>query len=252
MARGHRIEQLNEVPLVLANSVEKLTKTRDAVALLKKFGAYDDVEKVISSKTMRAGKGKMRNRRFVQRRGPLVVYDTDNGITRAFRNIPGIELADVNSLNLLQLAPGGHLGRFCVWTQGAFEKLDTVFGTMTRPSSTRKHNGTPARLPQMQMKNSDLSRIINSDEVQSVVNAPKQGSKPRGLKCNPLKNAKAMASVNPYASAKKELEVKKQKAAEKAKADVRAAKKAGKHKPAKKDPKLSALKKSFYQSMIAD
>merc|ERR1719272_1693621 len=234
MARGHRIEQLNEVPLVLANSVEKLSKTRDAVALLKKFGAYDDVEKVISSKTLRAGKGKMRNRRFVQRRGPLVVYDTDNGITRAFRNIPGVELANVNSLNLLQLAPGGHLGRFCVWTQGAFEKLDTVFGTMTRPSSTRKHNGTPARLPQMQMKNSDLSRIINSDEVQSVLNAPKQGQKPRGLKCNPLKNAKAMELVNPYAAVKKELEAKK---------DLTALKKAGKNKPDKKDPKRAALKK---------
>merc|ERR1712196_137654 len=53
----------------------------------------------------------------------------------------GVELAHVDSLNLLQLAPGGHLGRFCVWTQGAFEKLDTVFGTMTKPSSSRKHNG---------------------------------------------------------------------------------------------------------------
>merc|ERR1719478_1390467 len=252
MARGHRIDELNEVPLVLDNSAEKLSKTRDAVALLKSLGAHADVEKVIASKTLRAGKGKMRNRRFVQRRGPLVVYDTDNGITRAFRNIPGVELADVKALNLLQLAPGGHLGRFCVWTQGAFEKLDEVYGTMTKPSATRKHNGTPARLPQMQMKNSDLSRIINSDELQSVVNAPKQGTKPRGLKCNPLKNAKAMERVNPYASAKKELEAKKQKAAEKAKADVRAAKKAGKHKPAKKDPKISALKKSFYQSMIAD
>merc|ERR1712238_54327 len=131
-----------------------------------------------------------------------------------------------------QLAPGGHLGRFCVWTQGAFEKLDTVFGTMTRPSSTRKHNGTPARLPQMQMKNSDLSRLINSDEVQSVLNAPKQGQKPRGLKCNPLKNKSAMERVNPYAAAKK---------------DLTALKKAGKNKPAKKDPKRSALKKSFYQ-----
>ena len=85
-----------------------------------------------------------------------------------------------------------------------------------------------------------------------IITTPKQGTKPRGLKCNPLKNAKAMERVNPYASAKKELEAKKQKAAEKAKADVRAAKKAGKHKPAKKDPKISALKKSFYQSMIAD
>merc|ERR1712216_704443 len=53
-------------------------------------------------------------------------------------------LADIKALNLLQLAPGGHLGRFCVWTQGAFEKLDEVYGTMTKPSATRKHNGTPA------------------------------------------------------------------------------------------------------------
>merc|ERR1712146_279086 len=76
-------------------------------------------------------------------------------------------------------------------------------GTMTKPSSTRKHNGVAYRLPQMQMKNSDLSRLINSDEVQSVVNAPKVGTKPRGLKLNPLKNAKAMDVLNPAAAAKK-------------------------------------------------
>lgn len=68
MARGHKIDQLNEVPLVVSAGIEGLTKTSAAVALLKKFGAYEDVEKVISSKTMRAGKGKMRGRRFVQRR----------------------------------------------------------------------------------------------------------------------------------------------------------------------------------------
>merc|ERR1719199_1864385 len=239
MARGHRIDELNEVPLVIANSVEKLSKTRDAVVLLKKFGAYDDVEKVISSKTLRAGKGKMRNRRFVQRRGPLVVYDTDNGITRAFRNIPGVELTSVDSLNLLQLAPGGYLGRFCVWTQGAFEKLDNVFGTMTKPSSTKKHNGTPYRLPQMQMKNSDLGRVINSDEVQSVLNAPKEGQKKRPLKLNPLKNKKALDAINPAAVAAKERAAKKSRAG-KAKAS------------SKKDAAREALKKSFYETMIAD
>ena len=31
----------------------------------------------------------MRNRRRIQRKGPLVIYNQDNGITRAFRNIPG-------------------------------------------------------------------------------------------------------------------------------------------------------------------
>jgi hypothetical protein len=80
------------------------------------------------SKNLRRGKGKMRNRRYVARKGPLVVYGADSGIARAFRNLPGVEVASVDRLNLLQLAPGGHLGRFCIWTKSAFEKLDAIFG----------------------------------------------------------------------------------------------------------------------------
>merc|ERR1719502_1018105 len=180
-----------------------MTKTSAAVALLKKFGAYADVEKVMASKTMRAGKGKMRNRRFVQRRGPLVIYEKDGGLTRAFRNLPGVELADVASLNLLQLAPGGHVGRFVIWTEAAFAALDGIFGTYDAPSSTKLHNGTPYRLPQLQMANADLSRLINSDEVQSKVNAPKVGSAPAVLKLNPLKSAIGLAAINPAAELKK-------------------------------------------------
>ena len=70
----------------------------------------------------------MRNRRYVQRKGPLVVYGNDSGVARAFRNLPGVEVASVDRLNLLQLAPGGHVGRFCIWTKSAFEKLDSIFG----------------------------------------------------------------------------------------------------------------------------
>ena len=47
------------------------------------------VLQVYNSKRFRAGKGKMRNRRRIQRRGPLVIFNQDNGLTRAFRNIPG-------------------------------------------------------------------------------------------------------------------------------------------------------------------
>ena len=28
----------------------------------------------------------------------------------------------------LQLAPGGHLGRFIIWTKSAFDQLDSIFG----------------------------------------------------------------------------------------------------------------------------
>jgi large subunit ribosomal protein L4e len=53
----------------------------------------------------------MRNRRYVQRKGPLIIYNKDHGIRQAFRNLPGIELLNVDRMNLLNLCPGGHLGR---------------------------------------------------------------------------------------------------------------------------------------------
>merc|ERR1712242_373952 len=122
MAKGHRVEQVPEFPLVLDDSVEALTKTK----------AWADIERVKASRRFRAGRGKMRNRRRVQKRGPLVVYAKDDGITLAFRNIPGVTLLPVDKLNLLKLAPGGHVGRFTIWTASAFKALDTVFSSASK------------------------------------------------------------------------------------------------------------------------
>merc|ERR1712001_60619 len=165
MARGHKIENVPEVPVVCSNSIESLTKTKAAVALLKRLNAYDDVEKCQQSKQIRSGKGKMRNRRYTMRRGPLVVYNEDHGIKQAFRNLPGVELISVDRLNLLKLSPGSHLGRFCIWSEGAFQKLDAIYGTAKKPSTEK----TNFKLPRAKISNADLPRLINSDEVQTVL-----------------------------------------------------------------------------------
>jgi large subunit ribosomal protein L4e len=129
-ARGHSIDTVQEVPLVVNSSIESIKKTKDAVAFLKLVGAYADVEKVKASRTLRAGSGKRRgNRRFTQKKGPLVVYANDDGVSKAFRGISGVEVASVDSLNLLALAPGGHLGRFIIWSEAAFSKLNDIYGT---------------------------------------------------------------------------------------------------------------------------
>ena len=104
LARGHRVEKIPEIPLVVSTDLESIQKTKEAVAALKAVGAHSDLLKVLKSKKLRAGKGKYRNRRWTQRRGPLVVYAEDNGIVKALRNVPGVETANVASLNLLQLA----------------------------------------------------------------------------------------------------------------------------------------------------
>lgn len=207
-ARGHKIDNVAEVPLVVDNSVESITKTKEAVAVLQTLGAYADVQKVLDSKKMRAGQGKLRGRRFVQRRGPLVVYNNDNGIVQAFRNLPGVETAQVSRLNLLQLAPGSHLGRFIIWTQSAFEQLDSVFGTVRVESEQKKGY----KLPRAAMTLPDVGRIINSDEVQSVVRATKKGARVLRRKKNALKNLGVMIKLNPHAVAARRAELRQQEA----------------------------------------
>lgn len=87
---------------------------------------------------MKAGKAKMRNRRYQTKKGPLVVYSNENvKLVKAFRNIPGVEVANVNRLSLKQLAPGGQLGRFVIYTQSAVQELDSIFGSF-RKSGTKK------------------------------------------------------------------------------------------------------------------
>merc|ERR1712057_57291 len=200
MARGHRISEVAECPLVVDNSVESIDKTQKAVKLLKEVGAFEDVEKSKASRQIRSGKGKMRNRRHVQRRGPLVVYANDNGISKGFRGLSGVEVCHVDRLNLLQLAPGGHLGRFVVFTEGALAKLDSLYGGKNGKLSEEKKG---YRVPRHTMTNSDLPRVINSDEIQSRVKPAQSQAKFRRIKKNPLKNLGTMVKLNPYALVQK-------------------------------------------------
>ena len=196
MARGHKIDTVPELPLVISDAVEGVEKTSNAIKVLKEIGAYADAEKAKDSIGIRPGKGKMRNRRYISRKGPLIVYGTEGAkLVKAFRNIPGIEIANVERLNLLKLAPGGHLGRFIIWTKSAFEKLDSIYGSFDKPSEKK----TGYVLPRSKMVNADLARIINSDEIQSVVRPIKKEVKRAKLKKNPLKNLNTMLRLNPYA-----------------------------------------------------
>jgi len=208
LARGHRIEEIEEVPLVVGSAVESFGKTKEAVALLKSLNAYSDVTKVSNSRKLRAGKGKMRNRRHRQRRGPLVVYNEDKGIVKAFRNLPGVEIVNVRRLNLLQLAPGGHLGRFIIWTEGAFGLLDEVFGTFDKASVYKKDY----ILPTAKISNPDVTRLINSTEIQSVVRpaGQKVQKRPWTQKKNPLHNKSVLFRMNPYAKTLRRQEILKQ------------------------------------------
>jgi large subunit ribosomal protein L4e len=77
MARGHRVDNLPELPLVIDTLEVENTKT--LMQTLHKFGCEDDLNKVRKSKKIRTGQGKYRNSRYVMRKGPLIVYGSHQG-----------------------------------------------------------------------------------------------------------------------------------------------------------------------------
>jgi len=196
MARGHHISAIPELPLVVATaSVETLTKTKAALALLTTLKANADVERTKETKKT-SGKARLRNRIKKIKVGPLVVVGSKGTSTqRAFRNLAGVQVANVQSLNLLLLAPGGHLGRFIIWTQSAFEQLNSVFGTADKASTQKKGYFLPRPI----ISNPDVRRAIQSDSIQAVVSA-KPKAFVRFNRPNYLKNPRAMYKLNPYAA----------------------------------------------------
>ena len=98
------------------------------------------------------------------------------------------------------------MGRLCIWSESAFAELDNLYGTYTT-AGQKKQGKKPYVLPRPMMANSDLVRIINSDEVQSVLNAPKTSATLNTRKSNPLKRFSEMVKLNPYAAVVKRAEI---------------------------------------------
>ncbi|KAF7703823.1 60S ribosomal protein L4 [Cucumispora dikerogammari] len=127
-ARGHLISKIEQIPLVVSDSVSEIVKTADALNFCHTLGLKDELEKVKDSRAVRCGRGKLRNRRFVEKTGALLIHNFKEGDSklRAFLNIKGIQITSVTNLSVLSLCPGGFAGRLIIWTEGAFEELNNI------------------------------------------------------------------------------------------------------------------------------
>jgi large subunit ribosomal protein L4e len=121
--RGHNIEDVPQIPLIVTSELQELKKAKEVEETLIRLGVLSELFRVKNSRNVRAGKGKSRGRKMKQVLGPLIVVAENKGIAEAARNIPGVDVAVVSSLNAEMFAPGMRPGRLTVWTNSAIEKL---------------------------------------------------------------------------------------------------------------------------------
>jgi len=125
--RGHKVENVPQLPLIVDDDIESIKKTKETREIFKSLGIFDDVNRAKKNTKIRAGKGKLRGRKYKKAKGPLIVVSDDKGISLGARNHAGVDIVTVENLNAELLAPGTHPGRLTVFTKSAIEKLGGLF-----------------------------------------------------------------------------------------------------------------------------
>ncbi len=138
-SRGHRFEEGLRFPIIIDDYVESRggsdekydiesiptqNSTRKFVAMMEGLGISADLIRSKSGRSIRAGKGTMRGRKYRTPKSVLLVVAQKGGLDKAARNIPGVDVVAAKDLCAEDLAPGGDMGRLTVWTKSAVEALE--------------------------------------------------------------------------------------------------------------------------------
>ncbi|MCP3682966.1 MAG: 50S ribosomal protein L4 [bacterium] len=118
---NHRIP--TDYPFIIEDKFEKMDKTKSVKDVLEKIGFVQELERA-AKKTIRAGKGKTRGRKYKKRVGPLLVISEICPLLKSAKNIAGIDIVVVNKLNAELLAPGAQLGRPTIFTEAAINRIE--------------------------------------------------------------------------------------------------------------------------------
>jgi len=121
--RGHEFDEDLALPVVVADDFEELLKTKEVVSFLEGLGAHADVERADEGRSIRAGRGTTRGRKYKQPKSILFVTSSEAGPSKAARNLAGVDVATASNVNVEDLAPGAHPGRLTVFTESAVAEV---------------------------------------------------------------------------------------------------------------------------------
>lgn len=116
------LDKLNKkVPFIVSLGNSEKLKIKDLLNGLKNLLGEELYHVAIRKKTIRAGKGKMRGRKYKSNAGMLLVVGNNEKVkTNAF------EVIQAKNLGVLDLAEGG-LGRLTIYTENAIKDLENKF-----------------------------------------------------------------------------------------------------------------------------
>lgn len=121
VGKYHNLGGIKTLPIIVDDSINKINKTKEAASVLSKLGLQDELDR-ISKRKIRAGKGKLRGRRYKRKLGPLFVTTDDKKLKMALRNL-NVSVKTPSNISVSDASHAGNPGRLIIWTKGALSSL---------------------------------------------------------------------------------------------------------------------------------
>ena len=122
-ARNHIIDDI-ELPLVVVDEIENISKAKDLLKVLDALGLSKDLERVKERVKRRSGKPRMRGRTKRVGKSVLIVVKDPSRLRKASGSIPGVDVISIDRLSVIHLAPGTHAGRLTLYTKSVINAIE--------------------------------------------------------------------------------------------------------------------------------
>lgn len=121
--RGHRLSNNIQLPIIVSNEIESVTKSKELEKILIKLGLEDDLKRTHVRRIKSLHKNDTNRRSALS---VLIIVSNDDNVGRLNNSLPGIAVKTVKSVSVLDLAPGSKPARLTIFSESAIKELNTL------------------------------------------------------------------------------------------------------------------------------
>ena len=124
--RGHNVGNISAFPIVVANDLEKITKTAELRKTLLSLGLEDDLKSSTNTVRVPSGKSRLRGRKKHTALSCLIVVSKDSPVSKLKKSLPGVNIVSIEKLSIMDLVPGTKPVRLTIYTKNAIDSMNKI------------------------------------------------------------------------------------------------------------------------------
>jgi large subunit ribosomal protein L4e len=124
--RGHNIGKISAFPILVANDLEKITKTAELRKTLLSLGLEDDLKRSTNIVRVPSGKSRLRGRKKRAALSCLIVVSKDSPVSKLKKSLPGVSVVSIENLSIMDLVPGTKPVRLTIYTKNAIDSMNKI------------------------------------------------------------------------------------------------------------------------------